>query len=123
MNPVVRIDVDDPDVDMDDAQRVLYLGEPFTGEVAEYQSGHLISLEEHTGGIPNGLSRDWYQDGTLSSEGVIRNGRPSGEFKEWHPSGVVKSRKFFDGSLTSLREEETWDECGNLLTSWHRDKD
>ncbi|GGV90128.1 hypothetical protein GCM10015535_45440 [Streptomyces gelaticus] len=106
---------------MDDAQRVIYRGEPFTGEVAEYQSGHLISLDEHTNGVPNGLSREWYQDGTLRSEGVVRDGRPLGEFKEWHPNGVMKSRKFSDRTLVSLCEEETWDERGVLLTSWRRD--
>ncbi|MFG2138110.1 hypothetical protein [Streptomyces sp. NPDC048650] len=35
MISVLRIDVDDPDVDMDHVQRLLYRGEPFTGEVAE----------------------------------------------------------------------------------------
>ncbi|MFG2286541.1 toxin-antitoxin system YwqK family antitoxin [Streptomyces sp. NPDC048595] len=121
MNSVLRIDVDDQDVDMDHAQRLLYRDEPFTGEVAEYQSGHLISLDEYTNGILNGQSREWYQDGTLRSEGTVRDGRPIGEFKEWHPNGVLKSRKFFDSSLASLREEDTWDEQGVPLTSWRRE--
>ncbi|MCX5160240.1 toxin-antitoxin system YwqK family antitoxin [Streptomyces sp. NPDC127061] len=116
-----RIDIDDLDVDMDGAQRVLYRRELFTGEVAEYQGEHLISLDEYTDGVPNGLSREWYQDGTLRSEGVVRNGRALGEFKEWHPDGGLKSRKFFDREIASLREEETWDEHGVRLTSWHRD--
>ncbi|MFB7191768.1 toxin-antitoxin system YwqK family antitoxin [Streptomyces sp. NPDC056230] len=121
MTSAARIDVDGPDVDMDNAQRLLYRGEPFTGEVAEYQSGHLISLDEYTEGVLNGLSREWYQDGTLRSEGIVRDGRAAGEFKEWHPNGILKSRKFFDNTLASLREEETWDENGVLLTSWRRD--
>ncbi|MFE7045861.1 toxin-antitoxin system YwqK family antitoxin [Streptomyces atratus] len=100
-----RIDIDAPDVDMDGAQRVLYRGEPFTGEVAEFQGGHLISLDEYTDGVLNGMSREWYQDGTLRSEGVTQNGRALGEFKEWHPNGGVKSRKFFDRDIASLREE------------------
>ncbi|OEJ23145.1 hypothetical protein AR457_38130 [Streptomyces agglomeratus] len=106
---------------MDNAQRVLYRGEPFTGEVAEYQSGRLISLDEYTDGVLNGLSREWYQDGTLRSEGVVRDGRAVGEVKEWYPNGVLKSRKFFDSAIASLCEEETWDEHGVLLTSWRRD--
>ncbi|MFJ5673959.1 toxin-antitoxin system YwqK family antitoxin [Streptomyces sp. NPDC093097] len=120
MTPALRIDVDGPDVDMDDAQRLLYRGEPFTGEVAEHQSGHLISLDEYTDGILNGHSREWYQDGTLRSEGIVRDGQAVGEFKEWHPNGALKSRKFFDSSIASLREEDTWDEHGVQLTSWRR---
>ncbi|MFF9346862.1 toxin-antitoxin system YwqK family antitoxin [Streptomyces sp. NPDC014734] len=116
-----RIDVDDPDVDMDGNQRFLYRGELHTGELAEYSGGRLISLDEYTDGVPDGLSREWYRDGTLRSEGVVRAGRAVGEFKEWHPNGVLGSLKFFDGSPVSLREEETWDERGVPLTSWRRD--
>ncbi|RSO08141.1 hypothetical protein DMH18_21785 [Streptomyces sp. WAC 06783] len=121
MTSVPRIDVDDPNVDMDDAQRLLYHGEPFTGEVAEYQSGHLISLDEYHQGVLNGRSREWYPDGTLRSEGLVRDGRAVGESKEWHPNGTLKSRKFFDSAIASLREEDTWDEHGIQLTSWRRD--
>ncbi|MFF4602605.1 toxin-antitoxin system YwqK family antitoxin [Streptomyces sp. NPDC001339] len=121
MTSVLRIDIDDPAVDIDHAQRVLYQGEPFTGEVAEYQDGHLISLDEYTDGILNGQSREWYLDGVLRSEGIVRDARPMGEFNEWHRNGVLKSRKFFDSAIASLREEDTWDEHGVPLTSWRRD--
>ncbi|WP_326623229.1 hypothetical protein OG863_39880 [Streptomyces decoyicus] len=121
MASVLRIDVDDPNVDMDHAQRLLCRGEPFTGEVAEYQSGQLISLDEYTDGILNGQSYEWYQDGTLRSEGIARDGRTGGDSKEWHPNGSLKSRKSFDSAIASLREEETWDEHGVPLTSWRRD--
>ncbi|MFB7916673.1 toxin-antitoxin system YwqK family antitoxin [Streptomyces sp. NPDC056061] len=116
-----RIDVDDPDVDMDGNQRFRYRGALLTGELAEYSDGCLISLDEYTDGVPDGLSREWYRDGTLRSEGVARAGRAVGEFREWHPNGALGCRKFFDGAPASLREEETWDEHGVLLTSWHRD--
>ncbi|ATW49316.1 toxin-antitoxin system YwqK family antitoxin [Streptomyces peucetius] len=122
MNPITRIDIDDPNVDMDEAQRITYQGEPFTGEVAEYQNGHLVSLDEYTDGILNGKCREWHQDGTLRSDGIVRDGRAVGESKEWHPNGALKSRKFFDNSAASLREEDTWDEDGTHVTSWRRDK-
>ncbi|MEU8590168.1 hypothetical protein AB0C59_24680 [Streptomyces sp. NPDC048664] len=121
MGSIPRIDIDDPDVDMDLAQRLLHRGEPFTGEVTEHQSGRLISLDEYTDGVLDGRSREWYQDGALRSEGVVRNGCAVGEFKEWHPNGVLKSRKFFDGARFSLCEVDTWDEHGARLSSWRRD--
>ncbi|MEU7225143.1 toxin-antitoxin system YwqK family antitoxin [Streptomyces chrestomyceticus] len=122
MTSVPRIDVDDPDVDMDHAQRLLYRGTPFTGEVAEYQDEQLISLDEYTEGVAHGKSREWYRDGTLRSEGTVRDGRAWGEFKEWRPNGTLRARKYFDSSPASLREEDTWDEQGAALTSWRRDE-
>jgi antitoxin component YwqK of YwqJK toxin-antitoxin module len=121
MASVVRINIDDPDVDMDDAQRILYRGALFTGEAAEYQDGHLISLDEYTDGVMNGWSREWYLDGSRRSEGYVRRGRAMGESKEWHPSGVLKSRKFFDDNPVSLSERDTWDEHGVLVDSWRRE--
>ncbi|MBT2492758.1 hypothetical protein J7E96_30465 [Streptomyces sp. ISL-96] len=123
MNSTNRIDVDDPEVDMDDAQRLLYRGELFTGEVAEYSSGSLVSLDKYTKGIQDGLSREWYADGTIRSEGTVRSGLPRGEFKEWHPNGVLASRKVFDEDGLTLREEFKWDEQGQPTRSWRLEGD
>lgn len=116
-----RIDIDDPDVDMDMGQRMLYRGSLFTGEMAEYQDGVLIGLDVYFDGIRDGLSQAWYPDGSLRYEGSIHRGAPLGEFKEWHPNGFLKSRKFFDESNYSIREEFMWNEDGQLLREWHRD--
>ncbi|MGW0773105.1 toxin-antitoxin system YwqK family antitoxin [Streptomyces sp. NPDC002835] len=121
MAAVVRISIDDPDVDMDDARRILYRGALFTGEAAECQGGHLVSLDEYTEGVLNGWSRAWYLNGILRSEGYVRHGRAVGVFKEWHSNGVLKYRKFFDGRPGSLRERDTWDEHGALVDSWRRE--
>ncbi|MER7107813.1 toxin-antitoxin system YwqK family antitoxin [Streptomyces sp. NPDC000229] len=116
----MRIDIDDPDVDMDASSCLFYRGQPFTGEVAEYQAGQLISLDEYTDGRLNGLSREWYQDGTLRSEGVARDGRAVGEWKDWHLNGALKSRQLFDDTGYSVIEADTWDECAVPLSSWRR---
>ncbi|MEK2474103.1 hypothetical protein [Streptomyces noursei] len=115
-----RIDIDDPDVDMDAGQRLLYRGTLFTGEAAEYFGEQIVALDEYVDGVLNGRASAWYPDGALRSEGHNQDGRPMGEFKVWHPNGVLQERKVFDGSLASLAEEDTWDENGNLLTSWRR---
>lgn len=47
MAEVARIDIDDPDVDMDQGQRVLYRGEPFTGEAEERLGGVVVSLDSY----------------------------------------------------------------------------
>ncbi|MGA4865988.1 toxin-antitoxin system YwqK family antitoxin [Streptomyces lavendulocolor] len=117
---VVRIDIDDPDVDMDVSGCLFYGGTPFTGEVAEYRNGYLISLDEYVDGLLHGLSREWYEDGTPRSEGSARGGCAVGEWKEWHPNGTLMQRQLFDSSGYSLHERDTWDENGDQLTSWRR---
>ncbi|MFD9470114.1 toxin-antitoxin system YwqK family antitoxin [Streptomyces goshikiensis] len=112
------IDVDDPDVEMDMAERLFCRGELYTGEVVEYLGGALVSQETYVEGRPDGLSRSWYKDGTLESEGTLRRGRPTGEFREWHPNGVVRSRQVFDEAGLVLTEEQSWDESGHQTKAW-----
>jgi antitoxin component YwqK of YwqJK toxin-antitoxin module len=108
-----EIDIDDPDVDMDEAQRLLYRGELYTGEVVEYLSGARVSQDSYASGLQDGLSREWYKDGTPRSEGTARQGRARGVFMEWHPNGALKSRQVFDDSGLVLKEEYEWDEAGH----------
>ncbi|MGW5342378.1 toxin-antitoxin system YwqK family antitoxin [Streptomyces sp. NPDC004050] len=118
MDALRKIDIDDPDVDMDEAQRLTYRGELYTGEVVEYLGGSLVSQESYASGIRDGLSREWYKDGRLRAEGVVRRGRPRGEFLEWHPNGVLKSRQVFNDSGMVLEEEYEWDETGRQTRAW-----
>lgn len=121
MDSVNRIDIDDPDVEMDIGQRMLYQGELFTGEVVEYVDEQIVYLDVYTEGIRDGLSQGWYPDGSRKSLGNVRNGMPRGEFKEWHPNGILKVRQFFDDDIYSLRDETFWDESGNVTRDWHRE--
>ncbi|MFF2194985.1 toxin-antitoxin system YwqK family antitoxin [Streptomyces sp. NPDC058157] len=121
--PVRRVDADDPDVDLDMGHRLLYRDGLFTGEVAEYQDGRIVALDVYRDGILNGPSRMWFPDGTAKLRGTVVNGSASGEFLEWHPNGVLKSRKFFDDDIYSLKEESVWDEHGCLVRAWHRASD
>ncbi|WP_244177262.1 toxin-antitoxin system YwqK family antitoxin [Streptomyces albus] len=116
----MRIDIDDPDVDMDDAQRLLYRGTAFTGEAAEYHGGKLISLDSYTEGIQDGPACEWYPNGARRSEGMSRMGFPVGEQKEWHPNGVLASRRLFSDDGKRLLEEDKWDEGGEMVRSWRK---
>ncbi|MER6129724.1 hypothetical protein ABT173_45650 [Streptomyces sp. NPDC001795] len=121
--PLPRIDLDDADVDLDYAQRLLYRGEPFTGEVVEYLGEALVSLETYEDGLRHGPNREWYKDGALQSEGMARRGRPVGISREWHANGTLASEKVFseDGwTMLSVRE---WDENGQPTRVWHEGND
>ncbi|MER6075434.1 toxin-antitoxin system YwqK family antitoxin [Streptomyces sp. NPDC001852] len=116
-----RIDIDDPEVETDHSQRLLYRGEPFTGEVVEHFGGVLVSLENYEDGLANGQSREWYKGGTLRSESMARQGRPVGLAREWHANGRLASERFFaDDGLTMLSDRE-WDENGLPTRVWRRE--
>jgi antitoxin component YwqK of YwqJK toxin-antitoxin module len=113
-----RIAVEDPDVDMDDAQRLLYRGELFTGEVTEHLGESLVSLDVYVEGVRSGPSWEWYPDGNLRSEGTVHRGLPRGECREWHPNGAPASRKVFADDGLTLLEDDEWDEDGRPTRSW-----
>lgn len=116
-----RIDVDDPEVDMDDAHRLLHRGRLFTGEVTEHLGGKLVSLDVYVDGVQSGPSWEWYQDGTLRSEGTVYKSLARGEAREWHPNGRLGSRKVFSDDGLTLLENYAWDEDGRPTRSWRAD--
>lgn len=115
-----RIDIDDDEVDMDPAQRLLYRGELFTGEAEELQAGVRISLDTYTDGILDGPTREWYRDGTPRSAGTMRMGFPSGEFLQWHPNGQLAVKKIHTEDGKILLAEYAWDAEGRQTKEWHR---
>lgn len=121
MTEVVRIDIDDPEVDMDYGGRLLYRGQLFTGEVTEHMGGVLVSLENYVNGVQHGISHEWYEDGTLRSEATAYLGRPIGVSKEWHRNGkLAAERVFADDGLTMLADR-AWDEHGRLTRDWQKE--
>ncbi|MGW1412685.1 toxin-antitoxin system YwqK family antitoxin [Streptomyces sp. NPDC002403] len=113
-----RIDIDDPEVDMDQGQRLLYRGELLTGEVEERLGGAVVSLDSYVAGVQHGPGREWYKDGTLRSEGTAREGRPVGVSREWHPNGVLAVEVEFSGDGTTTLAERCWDEEGRPTKNW-----
>ncbi|MDK0522369.1 hypothetical protein [Streptomyces sp. ML-6] len=122
MPDVTRIDIDDPEVDMDQGQRLLYRGELFTGEVEEHLGDALVSLDSYVEGVQHGPSREWYKDGTLRSEATARTGLPVGTSREWHPNGVLAAEVEFSENGMTMVAERRWDEEGRPTKNWHADK-
>ncbi|MFI1372522.1 toxin-antitoxin system YwqK family antitoxin [Streptomyces longwoodensis] len=114
-----RIDIDSPDVFIDEAEVCYYQGRAFTGEVVEYQRGSLVNLITYEEGVENGPLREWYTDGTLRSECVMRDGYAVGESRRWHSNGRLASRILMsENGLQQITRFE-WDEDGNLTKEWH----
>jgi antitoxin component YwqK of YwqJK toxin-antitoxin module len=113
-----RIDIDDDGVDIGFDHRLLYAGEPYTGEAEEHLAGHLVSRVTYADGFRDGPYREWYKDGTLSAEGVMRRGFVSGESNRWHPNGVLAQRMInSEDGRTPLAAYE-WDEEGRPTRAW-----
>jgi antitoxin component YwqK of YwqJK toxin-antitoxin module len=106
-NAVERINIMDPEVDQDIAERYLYRGELYTGEAVELgPDGAVRGLWTLTDGLEDGPQRGWYPDGTLQSDGVCRRGTPVGEWRSWHPNGQLESLRVFtdNGDLLSASD-------------------
>ncbi|WP_411148400.1 hypothetical protein [Streptomyces sp. A30] len=113
-----RIDLDDPEVDLDYSQRLLYRGELFTGEVEEYLAEHRVSLVTCTDGYRDGPFREWCKSGVPRAEGAMRMESPSGAYKSWHENAVLAQRKLYGtGGGIPLSHHE-WDEEGRPTHAW-----
>jgi antitoxin component YwqK of YwqJK toxin-antitoxin module len=113
-----RIDIDDPEVDMDAGQRLLYRGELFTGEVEERLGGAVVSRDRYVDGSGHGPSREWYVDGTPRSEATAWQGRPVGIAREWHPGGTLAAEQVFAADGLTMLEDRAWDEEGQPTRTW-----
>ncbi|MFJ6016689.1 toxin-antitoxin system YwqK family antitoxin [Streptomyces sp. NPDC092952] len=113
-----RIDIDAPEVDMNQGQRLLHRGEPFTGEVEERLGGAPVSLDSYVAGVRHGPSREWYEDGTLRSEGTAHGGRAVGVSRERHPNGVLAAEREFPETGGPMLADRQWDEEGRPTKNW-----
>ena len=121
MTNLKRIYIDDPDVDMDYGQRLLYQGELFSGEVEERLGGAVVSLDMYVDGVQHGPSRAWYEDGTPRSEGTVDMGCPVGLWREWHPNGTLASERLFAENGQTILEDRQWDEEGQPTKQWRNE--
>ncbi len=67
---------------------------------------------------PNGYNRFYYENGKISSEGLMRDGKPDGYWKTYHKNGKVK----IEGNRRNFLLDSTWkfyDEKGRISKSIH----
>ncbi|MBL7883037.1 MAG: hypothetical protein JNL69_03140, partial [Bacteroidia bacterium] len=53
---------------------------------------------------PNGYNKFYYENGKLSSEGLMRDGKPDGYWKTYSPNGTLKS----EGNRKNFQLDSTW---------------
>jgi antitoxin component YwqK of YwqJK toxin-antitoxin module len=114
----MRIDIDGDEVSYDDAQRLLYRDELFTGEAAEYGPGRvMVALVSYVRGQEDGQAREWFPDGTLMSEGTSRKGYPVGIWRTWHWNGRLAEETVFEDEPDGRGPEAVrrWSEDGESV--------
>ncbi|MER2225227.1 MAG: hypothetical protein ABS976_26935, partial [Rhodococcus sp. (in: high G+C Gram-positive bacteria)] len=71
------IRVDEDDLDSEPYGPVLHREKPFTGETEDrLPDGTLVSRTTYVNGLPDGPEKEWYNDGSLRSEGQFQRGVP-----------------------------------------------
>jgi antitoxin component YwqK of YwqJK toxin-antitoxin module len=109
----VRVDIDD--TSQDDGFTYTYEGRPFTGEVVDTDDhGNVVGLTPVVDGIPNGVERAWYPDGTLRLEIMMVRGVAVGTSRRWYPDGRLAEERDIDerGDLAAVRR---WDREGRPI--------
>ena len=102
------------DADFDDADRLIYNGELFTGvAVEDHLDGVIMGESTYLRGIQDGPERGYRSDGTLSVEHIYRTGIIV-RVRRWHENGQLALEKHND-SLGRLISEQRWDEDGNAI--------
>lgn len=43
-------------------------------------------------GVPEGIYREWYENGKMKKECKYSNGRKEGVYREWYEDGEIKER-------------------------------
>lgn len=64
--------------------------------------------------IPNGYNKFYYENGNISSEGMMKDGKPVGVWKTYYENGILKS----EGKRTNFLLDSLWvfyDEKGDTL--------
>jgi antitoxin component YwqK of YwqJK toxin-antitoxin module len=98
-----------------DDLRLLYEGEPFTGEVVETApNGRIVALTSYSNGMEDGPATQWYADGQLRAKGVVSSGRAVGLHRRWHRNGQLAAEQRYDDNGREL-SVRTWDEAGNVI--------
>lgn len=102
------------DCEYSDAQELMYEGQPFSGVVIEEGlRGQLLTERHFRQGIPDGLSRIWYHDGTLKQESEFAFGMRR-YHREWYPNGRPRRALIYDPKGHPV-SDNAWDETGREI--------
>jgi len=112
-----KVNIDELEFDEDLA---LLNGVAFTGSVLSYYDKENLEFEySYSDGLPQGLQREWYSNGSIKSEAEAIRGRGSAWSRNWHQNGVLaEERKYNHLFPVSILK---WSSDGTLVLKWLRE--
>ena len=90
--------------------------------IKKYLAAFLLMIIAHPAAfsqnetVPDGYQKFYYQNGKISSEGIMRSGKPDGYWKTYFETGSLKS----EGNRVDFLLDSTWkfyDEAGKLTVT------
>jgi hypothetical protein len=105
------------DLVLDTANGVyLHQGLLFSGTSFEWSfpSGRLLSSVEFIDGKKHGVSRKWYEDGTLSYEAFYLKAKLDGPSRSWWPNGKLRTESNFEEGVVHGVQKQ-WYQSGAIF--------
>ena len=90
-----------------------YRGERFTGTAVEKLKGKAAEESNYTNGIPDGLDREWDENGTLIFEMQWEMGAQEGWKRGWYLDGKLLPEALYECDV--MVQHRIWDKEGNLV--------
>lgn len=99
--------------------QMLFRGEPFSGIIyVPASDGDTISTAMYQNGLPEGWTRQWYDNGQLREVRRYHAGRKTGEHRGWWLDGKLRFVYHFDNDLMEGLQQD-WSDKGQLFREFH----
>ncbi len=90
---------------------------PFTGIAFELSgSGELVCEVSYVDGIREGITKEYFPNGSVESQDAYSNGSKHGDCWRWDGAGRKRLREVYEHSI--LVEAQEWDAQGSLVRTY-----
>lgn len=97
-------------------------GELFSGLAYSMRDGAFRDAEiSYENGTRSGLTREWYSPGHLALHETYFDGMLHGSARSWYENGQLEEEGEYEYGVVLW--EKSWDESGNILSSYSLEKD
>jgi antitoxin component YwqK of YwqJK toxin-antitoxin module len=79
-----------------------------------WSNGNKKSESNHRGSVAEGVSRFWYEDGTLQMECNYKENKLEGPFVRYYSNGIREESRIFKNGMQN-GEYKAWDRSGHLI--------
>ena len=82
---------------------------PFTGTMVSYYEGKLWFKKNYKEGKPDGLQKEYLENGRLSKKWNLKDGKKDGSYEDYNQNGqILKSYNYKEGKQDGPQVEYGW---------------